>query len=142
MEARRGSTVEDRGRGDGQGQAMKGIGVDIVSVERINRAMKRTQGFEERAFTALERDYCLGKARPSEYFAARFAAKEAVMKALGKGLAGVGLQDIEIVSDGESRPEARLTGKALERLRQMGAKRVHLSISHEREFAVAFAVVE
>ena len=50
--------------------------------------------------------------------------------------------DIEIVSDGESRPEARLTGKALERLRQMGAKRVHLSISHEREFAVAFAVVE
>lgn len=111
-----------------------GIGIDIIEIERVARAVSR-QRFRERVFTEAEREYC-DAASGAERYAGRFAAKEAIAKALGAGLAW---HDVEILRAENGAPLPRLHGEALKRL---GDARVHLSISHSRDYAVAHAVVE
>jgi holo-[acyl-carrier protein] synthase len=121
-----------------------GIGTDIISVGRISQlCAKHGHRFTDRVFTAREQDTVGCGPGASERLAARFAAKEAVMKALGTGWArGVNFLDIEVITEPSGRPVIQLTGEARARADRGGAARIHLSLSHEREHAVAFVVLE
>lgn len=121
-----------------------GHGIDFVSVARI-AAMQDEHGgrFVEKCFTEGERAYALGRARRHEHLAARFAAKEAVMKALGTGWAGgVGWRDIEVVLEDSGRPVVALHGGAAARAAELGISRWSLSLSHADGFAIASAIAE
>jgi holo-[acyl-carrier protein] synthase len=120
-----------------------GIGVDIIEVARMREALNRhPERFPDRVFTADERRYCAAGAHPEERYAVRYAAKEAVMKALGTGWArGVGFRDIEVTRGPDGAPDIRLGGKAAQRAGEMGVERIHLSLSHGREQAVAMVVL-
>jgi holo-[acyl-carrier protein] synthase len=118
-----------------------GTGIDIVEVERIERLLER-QGdkFLDRVFTRGEVKYCMAKARPAIHLAARFAAKEAVSKALGTGFSrGVRMRDIEVVASNKGPPRVKLHGGAARRLEKLGAGDILISLSHTRELAVAHA---
>ena len=121
-----------------------GIGTDIVEVDRINRLVgKYGQRFLDRIFAGVEQEACLGAANQSQRLAARFAAKESVMKALGTGWArGVRFKDIEIPSSEKQRPQVQLHGAAAERARKLGGTTWHLSLTHIDRFAVAFVILE
>lgn len=123
--------------------SITGIGSDIVKVSRIEHLIETSgQHFIERIFTPAEIAYAETKARPALHFAARFAAKEAFVKALGSGFRdGINWQDIETVNDALGRPELILRGRALELCRQ-NQTQAWLSLTHEREFALAFVVLE
>jgi holo-[acyl-carrier protein] synthase len=116
------------------------LGIDLVEVGRIKKALDRWgERFLHRIYTPREIDYCHRKAFPEQSLAARFAAKEAVFKALGTGLSGgVRWTQVEIVNDPRGKPEVRV-GPQLARL--IGNKKILLSISHTKEFAVAQAVL-
>jgi holo-[acyl-carrier protein] synthase len=118
-----------------------GLGVDIIEVPRIKKALDRWgKRFFKRVFTSEERRYSMRKAFPEQSLAARFAAKEAVMKALGTGLSGgIAWTDVEIVNNPQGKPEVKLGSKITD---LVGDKKVQISLSHTREFAVAFAVLE
>ena len=121
-----------------------GIGVDIVEIRRMAE-MRRRQGerFYELLFLPEEREYCLARANADECFAVRFAAKEAVMKALGTGWAeGVAFTGIEVTRMGENRPEIRLHNGAARQARELGVGKIHLSLTHSRESAIAYAIAE
>lgn len=124
--------------------AILGIGVDLVSIHRIG-SLRRRHGdrFLRRVFTDRElRDHGIEKAR-DERLAARFAAKEAVMKALGTGwAAGVGFKQIEVGNLPSGQPIATLSGQAAERAKQLGAARIHITMTNEQDWAVAVAVLE
>ena len=117
-----------------------GLGVDMVEVERIKKALDRWgERFLRRVFTSQERSYCMRKAFPEQSLAARFAAKEAVFKAMGRGLSvGIRWTDVEIVNDKSGKPEVRLEKKIT---RRIDNKRILLSISHTKEFAIAQAIL-
>jgi len=121
------------------------IGTDAIEIERIRRAVDHPQWgerFRQRVFTAGEIAYCLKRARHAESFAARFAAKEAVMKALGTGYArGVWWRDIEVVRT-SGRPTVMLYGGAHERAMAIGATRWHLSLTHTAGQALAYVIAE
>jgi len=121
-----------------------GTGVDIAEVARIKAAVERYgERFLKRVFTPEEIRYCSSKANTGERLAARFAAKEAAMKAIGTGLRhGVTWQDVEVVREPRSRPGIRLSGKAAEFAAALGCKRIHLSISHTEEQAIAYVILE
>ena len=113
-------------------------GVDIVEIQRIQKAVERWgRRFLHRIYTEEELRYCRG--RPQS-LAARFAAKEATMKALGTGTRGVGWRDIEVVREHGKAPTIHLHEGALRRAKSMGLKELALSISHSREYAVALVV--
>jgi holo-[acyl-carrier protein] synthase len=113
------------------------LGIDIIKVERIRDAIERFGArFSRRVLTEGESRYV--RDRP-ETFAGRWAAKEAVSKVLGLGVRGVGWRDIEIVRLPTGQPSVRLSGRALARAEQLGMTRVAVSISHERDYAVAIA---
>lgn len=119
-----------------------GVGVDLCGVARIERAIEKAH-FYERVFTPAERAYLnqKGKGR-AQSAAAMFAAKEAVAKALGTGFSGgVMPWNISVVHDEKGAPGAELTGAAKERLEQMGGADVRISLSHEGDSAIAFAVI-
>jgi holo-[acyl-carrier protein] synthase len=121
-----------------------GIGTDVVDVERVRAALGRHgRRFVARAFTDAEAGYCDVKADPALHFAGRFAAKEAVLKALGTGWSrGVGWRDVEVEATAGA-PAVRLWGRAAEIARDRGVEGpVLLSISHDRAMAVAFAVLQ
>ncbi|MDW7709068.1 MAG: holo-ACP synthase [Deferrisomatales bacterium] len=121
-----------------------GVGLDIVSVERI-RALRERRGerFLRRVFTAGEAGACLGKKDPAPSLAARFAAKEAGMKALGTGWSqGVGWQDLEVVSGPSGAPALVLRGRAAEAARSRGVGAVHLSLTHDAGAAAAVVILE
>lgn len=119
-----------------------GIGVDIVVVQDLRRRMERSAGLEERVFDPAESSWCRGMADPWQHFAARFAAKEAVMKALGTGWSGgVGFRDIVVVRDAEGPPRVELRGEAGRRVASADG-RVSISLSHAGGTAIAFAVFE
>jgi holo-[acyl-carrier protein] synthase len=120
-----------------------GIGIDIVHVGRI-RHWESVPGLVERYFHPEEAADARARGATGESLslAARFAAKEAFGKALGTGLAGIRLGDIQVVNDRNGRPEIVLHGTALARLRDVGGARVHVSLTHERDNAVAVAVIE
>ncbi|MGC9362838.1 MAG: holo-ACP synthase [Candidatus Syntrophosphaera sp.] len=120
-----------------------GIGSDIVRVERIRRLLEKYPSFTQRVFTPGEIAYCAGKADAAQSYAARFAAKEAMMKALGTGWdRGVNFRDIEVAKGATGRPGIRLHGRAGEIRQELGIGAIHLSLSHEREYALAFVVLE
>ncbi|MCC6573618.1 MAG: holo-ACP synthase [Planctomycetes bacterium] len=124
--------------------AIIGIGTDIVAVSRIARMLEeKREDFVARVYTQREVKYCEAQARPNLHFAARFAAKEALMKALGTGWAeGVGFNQIGVANRDDGGPEYELSGRALELLEGENASRVWLSLSHTDDFAVATAVIE
>jgi holo-[acyl-carrier protein] synthase len=111
-----------------------GIGIDLLEIRRLERALKRHPRLAQRVFTEAELAYAGARARPGRHLAARFAAKEAVVKALGLG-DGLGLHEVEIVA-GEP-PAVRLSGRAAE---AAGDERIEVSLTHSREFAAAVAV--
>jgi holo-[acyl-carrier protein] synthase len=104
---------------------------------------RRGERFRNRVFTEGEIAYCEGCASRLESYAARFAAKEAAMKALGTGWGGgVGWRDIEVVRADTGAPSIKLRGRALERMREMGAQKIHLSLTHSRDVAAAQIILE
>ena len=120
---------------------IRGVGIDLVAIARMARALGNGR-FALRVFTEAERGYAaLHGARP-EVYAGLFAAKEACAKALGTGFAGFSLTDIEVGHDEAGLPVAVLRGGAQARMRLLGGERVHLSITHERDYAAAVAVLE
>ncbi|HEX4605978.1 MAG TPA: holo-ACP synthase [Candidatus Angelobacter sp.] len=121
-----------------------GTGVDIAEVDRIEAAVKRFgDRFLKRVFTADEVRYCLGKPNMAERLAARFAAKEAGMKAIGTGLRhGVTWHDVEVVRYPGQRPVLKFSGKAAEFAARLGCKRTHLSLSHTASQAIAHVILE
>jgi holo-[acyl-carrier protein] synthase len=116
-----------------------GLGVDICEIARMERALDRHPTMRDRVFTPEERAYCDSKARPAESYAGRFAAREAVIKALG-GYRGRVWQDISVARSPSGAPEIRLRGNAKARADDIGVARVLISFTHERANAVAFAV--
>lgn len=111
--------------------------MDIIEIERVRRALEHA-GFRERCFTAAERDYCDSRRDPAESYAARFAGKEAVGKALGCGVRFT-WKDVEIV--GRPKPSVHLTGRTATFAAKVGAGSIDLSMTHSREMAAAIAVV-
>jgi holo-[acyl-carrier protein] synthase len=116
-----------------------GLGVDICEIARMERALARHPTMRERVFTPGEIAYCEAKARPGESYAGRFAAREAVIKALG-GYRGRRWQDVSVVRGAAGAPTIALTGNAKLRADALGVARVLISFTHERTNAVAFAV--
>lgn len=113
-----------------------------MEIARIRRAIEKNPHFTERVYTEQEIAYCQRKANPWQSFAARFAAKEAVSKALGTGIGPVGLTEIEIVNAKNGQPGVRLHGKAQELAVSRNIQRVHVSLSHSEAYAIATAVLE
>ena len=119
-----------------------GIGCDIIEIERIVRAIKR-ESFIQRVFTAKEAAYCQSRGQQAAAsFAARFAAKEAVLKALGTGLREGSLQEIAVANDALGKPLVQLSGHFAALSRQLGVKNIQISLSHSRDFAVAYVIME
>jgi holo-[acyl-carrier protein] synthase len=120
------------------------IGIDIVEVYRISETLTRTPRFVERVFTEKERAYCDSKgAASAQSYAARFAAKEAFLKALKTGWRGkITWQDMEILNDPLGVPNLEIKGEARKLLENLGATKIHLSMSHTTDHAVAQVVLE
>ncbi len=119
---------------------IKGTGVDIIEISRIERAVRASERFAGRVFTARELADCAGEKTRWASLAGRFAAKEAVLKALGTGLNRIKQTEIEVVKGEGGKPEIRLQGTALAVAGQLGVIKLALSISHCRKYAVAFVV--
>ena len=120
------------------------IGVDIIEVRRVRETIERTPRFAERVFTEAERAYCESRgAVAAQHYAARFAAKEAALKALQTGWSGgITWQDIEISAKTSGAPVISFHGRARELYEQSGATSAHLSIAHTTEHAIAEVVLE
>ena len=118
-----------------------GLGVDIVDIDRMARILKRTPCFAQKVFSPAERTYCDSTSNPAAHYAARFAAKEAVLKALGTGFSrGIGVRDVEVRRSSKGRPSVALTGRAREVARELGVVDLPLSLSHTHTEAVACAM--
>ena len=118
-----------------------GLGVDIVEVARMQRILQRSPSFATRVFSEGECRYCNRCANPATHFALRFAAKEAVVKALGTGFAdGIDVRDIEVERARNGRPTVKLSGRALEISEQLGVRELSLSLSYTHTDAVACAM--
>ena len=116
------------------------VGIDLIEIARVRRALDRYPSFRERCFTAAERAYCDGRPNPAESYAGRFAGKEAVGKALGFGVARAwAWRDIEIV--GRPKPAVHLHGRLADWARRVEAGAIDLSMTHSRELAAAVCVV-
>lgn len=115
------------------------VGVDLIEIERVRQALERHgDGFRERCFTEAERAYCDSKPNPAQHYAGRFAAKEAIGKALGSGVYFT-WREIEI--RGRPKPGVHLSGRTAAYAERTGAGEIELSMTHSRELAVAVAVV-
>ena len=118
-----------------------GLGVDIVDIARMKRILERTPSFARKVYSDEERAYCLDKATPEVHFATRFAAKEAVVKALGTGFSGgIGVRDIEVRRTSKGRPYVVLSGRAKEVARELGVRELPISLSYTPTEAVACAM--
>ncbi len=117
------------------------VGIDLIEIGRIRRALERYSGFRDRCFTPAEQAYCDSRKNPAESYAGRFAGKEAVGKALGFGVArAFAWREIEIV--GRPKPSVRLEGRVAKWAEHRGAGTIDLSMTHSRELASAVAVVD
>jgi holo-[acyl-carrier protein] synthase len=117
-----------------------GIGIDTVEVDRFRRALEKRPGIADRLFTPAEQAYGRVALAPAERLAARFAAKEAVMKALGVGLGAFAFRDVEVVKAPSGAPSLSLTGKAAELAARRGVTSWHVSLTHSGLVAEAVAV--
>lgn len=116
-----------------------GIGLDLVEIERIEETLERWPKFAHRCFTDDEEAYCSSRAFPAQHFAARFAAKEAVGKALGIGMTR--WREVEVVR-GRGAPTIRLHGIYAARAEALGVSSIHVTLTHSKDTAAAAAVVE
>jgi len=121
-----------------------GIGVDLIETERIDKALGEWGArFERRIFTEGELAACADRVDRAQALAARFAAKEACLKALGTGVArGLGLRQVEVTRQPGAAPQLVLHGAAAERAKALGVTRMHVSLTHQRSAAVAVVVLE
>ena len=121
-----------------------GTGLDIIEVDRIKNSIKQySPKFEQRVFTSSEISYCKSQGDPAKHFAARFAVKEAVSKCLGTGITGaLGFQDMEITNKDTGQPVLKMIGKGKELFQKLKLKSIHISISHDRTYAIAHAIAE
>lgn len=119
---------------------MIGIGIDLVEMDRFRLALSRTPGLVDRVFTLDEQAYARQKRDPTERFAVRFAAKEAVMKAMGVGIGEVRLRDIEVARSDSGRPAVVLHGTAAARAASLGIVEWKISLTHAAHAAEAVAV--
>jgi len=120
------------------------VGIDIVDVKRMSRTLKTYKGrFREKYFTSSEREYCSSQSKPAQHYAVRFAAKEALYKALGEPWPqGVGHRDVEVASSDEGSPSLKLSHELKEAFAKKGMTNIHLSLSHTAKLAVAVVIVE
>jgi holo-[acyl-carrier protein] synthase len=114
-----------------------GIGIDAVDVDRFRRILARTPGVARRLFTQAEQAYGARFADPVPRLAARFAAKEAAMKALGVGIGAFAFHDLEVVNDPSGAPRLRVSGGAASLARRRGVSAFHLSMTHTERTAQA-----
>jgi holo-[acyl-carrier protein] synthase len=121
-----------------------GIGTDIVDVARITAKLAKGEGFRNLVFTPFEIIYCEKQAVPAESYAARFAAKEALLKALGTGWGngGINFDEIEVRNDAAGKPDIFLIGNGASKYALMGIKKIWASLSHEKNTAVAMVIIE
>ena len=117
------------------------VGTDLIEIDRIRRALARYEGFRDRCFTPAEQAYCESRPNPAQHYAARFAGKEAVGKALGFGVArAFAWKDVEIV--GRPKPRVRLSGRVERWAEHVGAGALDVSLTHSRELAAATCVAD
>ncbi len=117
------------------------VGVDLIEIARVRRTLERYPSFRRRCFTEAERAYCDSRPNPPQHYAARFAGKEAIGKALGFGVArAFAWQEVEIA--GRPKPGVTLSGRMQAWAEGLGAGAIDLSMSHSRELATAVAVVD
>jgi len=126
----------------GTGDHVIGIGVDVVEIERFRTSLQRTPTMRERLFTPVELEYVRPKADPVPSLAARFAAREAVMKALGLGLGAFGFHDVWVERATSGAPSLAFAGRAQQLSDDAGVSRWHLSLTHSDLVAVAYVVAE
>ena len=120
-----------------------GTGIDIIEVERIASRVGRDNGFKEFVFSKHEMGYCDAKASPFEHYAARFAAKEAFLKAVGRGWdSGLQWNEIEIINEASGKPLLRISGETEKMLAPLGIRTIHLSLSHLKSMATAIVILE
>lgn len=119
---------------------MLGIGIDAVDINRFRRALERTPGFRARVFTSDELESVGSKLDPAPSLAARFAAREATMKALGVGLGAFDLHDVSIVGKASGEPQLHVTGRARDLAATKGIVHWYVSLSHTAQVAVAVVV--
>lgn len=117
-----------------------GVGIDLVDVDRFRRSLERTPSMAERMFTEAERRYALAANDPTQRFAARFAAKEAVMKAMGVGLGAFGFHDVEVIRADGGQPSLRVVGAAELLAADLGVVAWQLSLTHTHASAGAVVV--
>ena len=119
-----------------------GVGCDVIEIARVRKAIER-DAFLQRVFSKEEIAYCMSRgAQAAASFAARFAAKEAVLKALGTGLRGGELQEIVITNDALGKPSVQLLGYHAELAAQLGVNNIAIRMSHSRETAMAYVIME
>jgi holo-[acyl-carrier protein] synthase len=137
---RRGRAIHGR---KGHTLLIFGIGTDLIEVQRVKEKLRRTRGLKARIFTEKEITYCSAKRDPSQNYAARFAAKEAFLKAMGTGWAdGYEFSDIEIINNAKGRPELAIHGKVRRFCRTHGITGMQVSLSHVKDYAKAVVVLE
>ena len=121
-----------------------GTGLDIIEIDRIKKSLaKYSSRFENKVFTDGEINYCQSQADPGKHFAARFAVKEAVSKSLGTGITHeVGFKDIEVVNQTSGKPIVKMGGRGKILFEKLDLKFIHISISHDRHYAIAHAIAE
>ena len=121
-----------------------GTGIDIIEINRIKRSIQKySDRFEQKVFTQKEIDYCHSQADPAKHFAARFSVKEAVLKCFGTGMTGgIFWKDIEVDKQESGQPVLNLHGNGKELFNQLKLKYIHISITHDKNYAVVHAIAE
>jgi holo-[acyl-carrier protein] synthase len=119
---------------------IKGFGVDIVEIERVEKALKKRKKFIQKIYTEKEEKYCSTRPKPAAHFALRFAAKEAVAKALGTGIGFISWRDIEVINERKGKPKVILKGRAREVAAREGIEEIFISLSYTRGNAIASAI--
>ena len=120
-----------------------GVGIDMIEVDRVAEKISKDQGFREKIFSVNEILFCESKVNSGENYAARFAAKEAFLKASGQGLAlGYNLSDIEVISDTSGKPSLVLNGSFKQMASERSWNKIYVSLSHLKSMACAVVVIE
>jgi len=122
--------------------AIIGIGIDLVDIERFRTSLERTPSMRTRLFTDVELAYVAPKSDPVPSLAARFAAREAVMKSLGLGLGAFGFHEVWVERAASGEPSLAITGRALDLAADAGVQRWHLSLTHSASTAGAYVIAE